>query len=170
VDALALGGLIAVLTIGGRFGRITRASAAVVGLATAVGLVAIMLRGTERPRELLPVDAGGYGLAAVLAAVVVLGLVLAPRALPARLLGVRPLVHIGRLSYGLYLWNMLIKHVYERLTGWEVGRERWAEIIAIGVLLGVCELSYRYVETPLRQRWAHRPAKIATAEPVLANV
>ena len=170
VDALALGGLIAVLTVGRRFGRIARASAAVVGMAGAVALLAIMLRGTERPRELLPVDAGGYGLAALLAAAVVLGLVLAPRALPARLLGVRPLVHVGRLSYGLYLWNMLIKHVYEHVTGWEVGRQRWAEIVAIGALLGVCELSYRYVEVPLRQRWTHRsvPAPAATEAPALA--
>lgn len=170
VDALALGGLIAVLTVGRRFGRLVRASAAVVGVGGGIALLVIMLRGTERPRELLPIDAGGYGLAALLATALVLGLVMAPRALPARLLALRPLVYIGRLSYGLYLWNMLIKHAYQQFTGWEVGRERWAEVVALGVLLGVCELSYRYVEVPLRRRWAHRPAKIATPEPALATV
>ena len=170
VDALALGGLIAVLTVGRRVGRITRSVAAAAGVAGAVALLAVMLRGPQRPRELVPVDAGGYGVAALLAAVVVAGLVLAPRGWLARTLSARPLGYLGRLSYGLYLWNMLIKHIYQQVTGWDVGEQRWAEVIALGVLLGVCHLSYRYVEVPLRRRWAHRtvPTAAAAETPALA--
>ena len=62
-------------------------------------------------------------------------------------LGWRPLVEIGRRSYGLYLWHwpiFVIGHVYHSGS--------WPKfVIAMVVTAGVAELSYRYVETPIRK-------------------
>lgn len=75
----------------------------------------------------------------------------------ARILGVKPLIKLGRLSYGIYLYHWPI---YLWLTpqrfGWKVDPlhptwEFWALLaIRIGVTLVIATLSYRYVEEPLR--------------------
>jgi peptidoglycan/LPS O-acetylase OafA/YrhL len=48
---------------------------------------------------------GGYLLTALAAAAVLAGVVGAADGLPARLLSLRPLVAVGRISYSLYLWH-----------------------------------------------------------------
>jgi peptidoglycan/LPS O-acetylase OafA/YrhL len=63
-----------------------------------------------------------------------------------------PLVEIGKRSYGLYLWSWPISVVAKAYTG------SWPRFIgAMLVTAMVAELSYRYVETPVRHgaigRW-----------------
>ncbi len=62
-------------------------------------------------------------------------------------LGWRPLVEIGRRSYGLYLWHwpiFVIGHVYHSGS--------WPKfVVAMAITAGVAELSYRCVETPIRK-------------------
>jgi peptidoglycan/LPS O-acetylase OafA/YrhL len=62
-------------------------------------------------------------------------------------LGWRPLVEIGRRSYGLYLWHwpiFVIGHVYHSGS--------WLKfVVAMAVTAGVAELSFRFVETPIRK-------------------
>jgi peptidoglycan/LPS O-acetylase OafA/YrhL len=66
----------------------------------------------------------------------------------------QPLVDIGKRSYGLYLWSWPISVIVGAYTG------SWPRFIAAMVLtVAVAELSYRYVETPVRHgaigRWMH---------------
>lgn len=64
----------------------------------------------------------------------------------------RPLVEIGKRSYGLYLWSWPISRMCDAYTG-SVGRF----ILAMVITVPVSEASYRFVETPIRQgvlgRW-----------------
>ncbi len=61
-----------------------------------------------------------------------------------RLLESQPLVWIGRLSYGLYLWHFPI---FEKVGGW-----RAPGVLAIPVMFvltfSVATLSFYFVETP----------------------
>lgn len=69
--------------------------------------------------------------------------------------GWRPFVEIGKRSYGLYLWSWPVSVVCEAYAGsWE----RFG--IAMAITVAVSELSYRFVETPIRRgaigRWLAR--------------
>jgi peptidoglycan/LPS O-acetylase OafA/YrhL len=69
-----------------------------------------------------------------------------------RMMSYGPLVEIGKRSYGLYLWSWPIFVIVEATHG-DVGRF----VLAMAVTVVVAELSYRYIETPVRQgaigRW-----------------
>ncbi len=64
-------------------------------------------------------------------------------------LGWKPLVEIGRRSYGLYLWHwpvFVIGHVYHSGS--------WPKfIVAMAATVAISEACYRYVETPIRKGW-----------------
>jgi peptidoglycan/LPS O-acetylase OafA/YrhL len=86
---------------------------------------------------------GGYTLIAVSAALVIAG-ALNPQTYIARALSLRPLVGIGRRSYGLYLYHFPIYMV----IGLEVGRSPfYLNTIGLGTTAVVAALSYRYVES-----------------------
>jgi peptidoglycan/LPS O-acetylase OafA/YrhL len=64
----------------------------------------------------------------------------------------RPLAELGKRSYGLYLWSWPVSVVCEAYTG------EWAPfVLAMAITVVVSELSYRFVETPIRHgalgRW-----------------
>jgi peptidoglycan/LPS O-acetylase OafA/YrhL len=88
-------------------------------------------------------------------------LVAAPGATATRLLGARPVVWIGRLSYSLYLWHWPV-HVYATQTAHAGGPVVIAGELAATLTLGV--LSYALVERPTRR--IRRP--VALASPLLA--
>jgi peptidoglycan/LPS O-acetylase OafA/YrhL len=81
--------------------------------------------------------------------------------------GWRPLVAVGRRSYGLYLWTWPI-FVFAGATNGSLARF----LAAIAVAIGCSELCYRFVETPVRRgaltRWWRtagpaRPKALAAA-------
>ena len=66
--------------------------------------------------------------------------------------GSRPLVEIGKRSYGLYLWTWPISRI---LNAYDGSPDKFLKAMAIAI--PVSELCYRFVETPIRKgllgRW-----------------
>jgi len=69
-----------------------------------------------------------------------------------RIMSWPPLVAMGKRSYGLYLWSWPIFVIVGATTG-SVGKFVWAMVLTVVI----AELSYRYLETPVRRgaigRW-----------------
>lgn len=91
---------------------------------------------------------GGFGVTGV-ATVVLIAVVAHPAADVGRVLGVAPLRWIGLRSYGIYLWHWPVfvltrPDVDVTWPGWVVVAVR------LGFTFGLAELSYRYVEVPIR--------------------
>ncbi|HEX6887616.1 MAG TPA: acyltransferase family protein [Candidatus Nanopelagicales bacterium] len=92
---------------------------------------------------------GGFLLVAAISAVLVAAC--AHRGVPfGRWLGMRPMRWIGQRSYGIYLWHWPLFLVTRPSVDLPVdGAAAFA--IRITLLLGIAELSYRYVEMPVRR-------------------
>jgi len=93
----------------------------------------------------------GLPLCEIAAAVLIVSVVNRPRGLLARALSLRPLVHLGVISYGLYLWNLLPGQTWTLLVGRHAGTA--GTVVLFAVIFVAVELSYRYVEQPA-MRWA----------------
>lgn len=150
VDALALGAIIAI----SRANRpaLTGRPAAwrYIGFLCATGLVVILIRPGILNR-FVPFDAGGFGTVSLLSAALIFSLLSADRSILNAVLQSRLLVHLGKLSYSLYLWNMLSIVIFERY----VGTTPLASPIGLFWAVGLYLLSlgtYRLVEDPAR-RW-----------------
>lgn len=95
------------------------------------------------------------GLAAVAAAVVVVlaHVALVPRGAPARVLSLAPLVGLGLISYGVYLWHW---PVFLAATAGRTGHDGWTLFaIRVTATVAVATASYALVERPIRRgvRW-----------------
>jgi acyltransferase-like protein len=92
---------------------------------------------------------GGFLLAALAASAVLLSVSCAQYSPLARLLSIRPLTFIGRISYGMYLWHFpLFAFINEQRTGlspWPLFVVRVIPTIVIATL------SFYFVERPIRQ-------------------
>lgn len=97
-----------------------------------------------------PAYEGWLPLVAVGSAVAIVGL--QPEAWPRRVLSARPLVAIGRVSYGIYIVHWPVYVVIDR-QAW--GLAPWLDLAVKWAVTGVLSaLSYRLVEVPLRtSRW-----------------
>jgi peptidoglycan/LPS O-acetylase OafA/YrhL len=109
---------------------------------------------------------GGYVLTALAAAAVLTGVVGAPAAGPARVLSWRPLVAVGRISYGLYLWHWPIFLI---LNGGRLDLP-WLplQLVRFAVTFAVATLSYALLERPALQlgsRFRPVPAPTDTSAP-----
>jgi peptidoglycan/LPS O-acetylase OafA/YrhL len=151
-DALVLGVLIAVFRARRTPGRAGNVIIGVAGALGAVGLILLELRLPTVP-GLASIDPDNFGQAAVFATGVVLWASGPPGGAARAVLGSRPLAFIGRLSYGLYLWNILTVIVFMRLTGLHPAQTHWGLVWGVA-LLALCTASYLLVEQPLRRRWA----------------
>jgi len=93
----------------------------------------------------------GLSLAALAAAALIAALAGNPRSRLARLLSMRPIGHVGRISYGLYIWNLLPGQTFRLLSGHHPGP---AGTIVLGaIMIALVELSYWHLERPCL-RWA----------------
>jgi len=97
-----------------------------------------------------PLNLYGLPLVEVAAAVLILSVVNRPDGLLARALSFRPLVHLGVVSYGLYLWNLLPGQTWTLIVGRHAGAA--GTVVLFTVMFVAVELSYRYVERPV-MRW-----------------
>ena len=129
--------------------RITAAGRAVLDLAGAVGLAVILIFLFEVPDDATWIYRGGFLLLG-LATLLVIAATVHPGADVGRVLGVRPLVWVGLRSYSLYVWHWPIYQVTR--PDLDVPLHGYA-LLALRLTLTVivAELSYRFVETPIRQ-------------------
>lgn len=95
---------------------------------------------------------GGFALVG-LATAVAIAMVTHPRSRLGRyVLGAPLLVWIGRRSYGLYLYHWVIFQVHRQNNQLLGGPLAAGEFIALTIVsLGLSEISYRFVETPIRR-------------------
>ncbi|HUP27073.1 MAG TPA: acyltransferase, partial [Chloroflexia bacterium] len=152
VDELLIGCLLSVLLSRGTFQppvKVTRAAACLSLLAL---LLICVLCNFDNPAISLSVHMGGFTLVALLVAVVILHLRVSPLGRLARLLSVRPLVKIGVVSYGIYLWHSPI-FVLMPPSSWADWPIR---LLAVAMTAAAVILSYRYVERPFMR--LERPA------------
>ncbi len=130
-----------------RAGVGARASAVLdgVGAAALVALLLAMMGFAERSPLLYR---GGFGLVDLATAAVIV-VVAHPAARLGTVLGVAPLRWVGLRSYGIYLWHWPV-FVLTR-PGVDVDWPGWAvTFVRRGLTLALAELSYRYVEMPVR--------------------
>jgi peptidoglycan/LPS O-acetylase OafA/YrhL len=133
-------------------GRLLRLpGAGLVGWLAAAGLLAMIVKA----RELAPgMYNGGFLLAALLSAVLIAAVTRAPRSSLGRVLSWRPMVAMGVISYGLYLWHWPVYVILtEERTGLEGPLLLGVRVLATGALAA---LSYRLVEEPIRAQRLQR--------------
>lgn len=153
--------------------------AAAVAVLAVLEMVIAMLWGWWRGQ-----GQGEYGGVLVLLFPVLVGALALSRRGPARLLGSRPFVHGGRISYSLYLVHVPLFEIFWTEMGWT---GRLAPGSALGealvpqlplVALVVAHLVFRHVEEPARRwlrdrgpgRWVRVPAGADGVEPARTPV
>jgi len=111
----------------------------------------------------LPVFIGRTSMDLVLmlafSALIVLMLSFGERLLIVRLLAWRPILHLGVISYSIYLWHTVVQLFFYRAeeNGWlEIGAV--ATISYLVIVVAVSHLSYRFVEVPA-QNWINALAR-----------
>jgi len=91
---------------------------------------------------------GGF-LWTALATLMVIAAVTHRRTVIGRLLGAPPLVWVGTRSYGLYLYSWPIYQIIRKVAGNALTFPQF--VVAILITVVISELSYRFVETPIRR-------------------
>ena len=93
---------------------------------------------------------GGMLITSALTALVIVVSV-TPQSVLSQILGIRPLQWIGKRSYGLYLWHWPVfqltrPRVDVDIDGWQLF------LVRIIVTLIIVEISYQFIERPIRER------------------
>ncbi|PRY63254.1 peptidoglycan/LPS O-acetylase OafA/YrhL [Knoellia remsis] len=130
----------------GRWERVRRPVLAVAGLVL-VALVALLDESTPFTFR------GGILLASLATAILVLGVVDRPSPLRS-VLDAPVLRWIGQRSYGLYLWHWPVILIIEADLAWAQRGDDgylWSRLWAVLVTVAIADLSFRFVETPVRQ-------------------
>jgi hypothetical protein len=87
------------------------------------------------------------------------------------ILGIRPLVFIGLISYPLYLWHQPVFAFYRMENG--VGLSFWEATSLIALISLLAFVTYRFVESPIRERrfligWRLPAVAVSVASATLA--
>ncbi len=93
----------------------------------------------------------GYLAIAIASAIVVWDLRTRPGSLARRVTEWRPLVKLGRISYGVYLWHYPILQVIVQIRSHVANHAGWTIGLFVGGVLAIyfaAELSYHFVEMP----------------------
>jgi peptidoglycan/LPS O-acetylase OafA/YrhL len=84
------------------------------------------------------------------------------RGFMARLLGSRPLVAVGKISFGLYIYHIFVIILYDRIPmslGWPLLPDPLRVAVLTAVSLAFAAASYRWVEQPVLRWWKTRHAR-----------
>jgi peptidoglycan/LPS O-acetylase OafA/YrhL len=112
--------------------------------------------------------AGGFLGLAVIVGVLVAAIVEVPSSPVAKVLSIRPLTYIGKISYGLYLWHWPI---LQALTASRTGLHGSTLLGARMAATAACTLvSFYLVENPIRRRKVRFPKPLVTVPAVVAAV
>jgi len=130
-------------------GRAAKSATNALDVAGVAGLGLILLFITQVNEFDSFIYRGGFLLLDLLC-LVVIAVMVHPAARSSKLLAVAPLVWIGKRSYSIYLWHWPIFQVTRPdidipLSGLPL------LVLRLGLTVGAAELSYRYVEQPLRK-------------------
>lgn len=135
-----------------------------IGVAALLGLVGLMATLGEFSTVLYR---GGFFVTGVLS-VVVIAVLVHPAARLGTVLGIAPLRWIGLRSYGIYLWHWPVFMLTR--PGLDVAWPGWVVVVVrLGLTLGIAELSFRFVEMPVRRGalgrgWVRLKAARSTAD------
>lgn len=91
---------------------------------------------------------GGTLLVSLLTAALIAACV-QPDSLLARIFSIKPLVWLGKRSYGIYLWHyplLLLMNPVSDISA----KPWWAYVAQVVIVVVAAELSYRFIETPFR--------------------
>jgi len=124
-----------------------------VGRLALPALVVLMILAVVLPSASGPAFTGWMGAIAVVSGLLILGLQ-APSALRSTL-SVLPLVAMGRMSYGIYLFHWPIFVLY-RQRGWDL-TEPSGFVLAVTTTVAISTISYFFVEQAVRNaKWPNR--------------
>ncbi len=102
----------------------------------------------------------------VLTLLALIGVVLRPRSAAGSLLASRPMRWLGERAYSIYLWNILARIAMLNT----LGRTTVGDIVWVAMFVVLAEASYRFVERPLRIKFARRPAVSGASVSTAAEV
>ena len=167
---LIAGAVLAMIVSHHRGARAWLTKVAPVGLPASLLLIvaAVLSVHVAGLKRFIPVYSHGcLALFGVLVAATVGFLMFAPANPITRALSTRPLVAIGRYSYAIYLWHVLVINLFSanNVFGWHVVEIRNVGIrtaVVVAVTIAIAALSMRFVEAPLQRRlfpWANQAAK-----------
>lgn len=123
-----------------------REAIGVVGIVCCVGIVLLMIFVDSYSPFLYY---GGILLVSLLTGALIISLV-DPRNAIAKVFSWKPLVYVGKISYGIYIWHYPILLL---MTDFNSAAETpfWWFIVEALVVLGVSAFSYHFVEQPIRK-------------------
>jgi peptidoglycan/LPS O-acetylase OafA/YrhL len=111
-------------------------------------------------------EALAYSAAVVLSAVILWDQVTVPCSVLRSMLTWRPVVWVGRRSYGLYLWHFPIYLMFGTITLYSAHPGIARALVEVPVSVAVTALSYRFLERPflrLKVRFQQKEALPAAA-------
>ncbi len=148
----------------GRDSRVVKASAAGGPLA----FLAIVILWSQASGPPAWMFRGGFFLSDILVALVIASVVLAPRRLFNEALSMKPLRALGKISYGLYLWQFPIVIMFNNARTGFSGIGLFALRTFISILMAI--VSYYLVEQPVRLGAALKKRAAWLVTPAVAAV
>jgi peptidoglycan/LPS O-acetylase OafA/YrhL len=149
-DTLLVGCLAGLLVSWNLFPQNRRLEISMKSLAAVAGIFLGYLIGTASWMDLMLYQAGGYTLVALSIALILIVLLVSPPRSALLVLRFAPLVWVGRISYGLYLWHWPVRiFIYQK----KIVPDSTSQFVTVVVLsLLLTTLSYYFVEKPFL-RW-----------------
>jgi peptidoglycan/LPS O-acetylase OafA/YrhL len=154
---ILVGSLLAIVVVNGWLSRTVRFLAP--GALFAVALLPVLAYRNDTYRPSLVIVAG-----TALTLVLLIGVVTQPRSAVGSVLASGPMRWLGERSYSIYLWNVLVRIA---VISW-LGHTFAGDVVWIAVFVVLAEVSYRFVERPLRARLSGK--SVASSRPILVPV
>jgi peptidoglycan/LPS O-acetylase OafA/YrhL len=153
-EALLIGCLLA-LVLDARSRTPGSTGRTLISVAAAAGAAALAWLFSHASSDAAWMYRGGFSVAALSAVALVAALTTSPEGPIARALAARPLVAIGRISYGLYLWHWPIFLILApQLTGFSAGATL---VVRFTATFAAAVLSWVMLERPVlawKRRWS----------------